>query len=79
MEVGEVGFEEVVGVEGVPAGDLEEDGADEGGDGEEHGNEDAGDAACFAHVGGIEVGGIEVEVVGEEVEVEVVVEVGRSR
>jgi len=58
VEVGEVGFEEVVGVEGVPAGDLEEDGADEGSDGEGHGDEDAGDSACFTHFGGIVTGRI---------------------
>lgn len=50
-EVREVGLEEVVVGQhgGVPAGELDEDEADGGGDGEEHGGEDAGDAGGFAH------------------------------
>ncbi len=51
-EVGEVGFEEVVVVEGplVPARDFDEGDADQAGEGEDEGGEDAGYAAFFTIV-----------------------------
>ena len=57
VDVGGVGAEEVeVVVEGVGfvgAAEGDDDEADEGGDGQGHGGEDAGEAAGFAHDGGV--------------------------